>query len=165
MPSQSENDKLINALLFKKDLNEVHLLIDLVSGRADRSLSILSIPDPDNSSKILTSPEILTRIAQMRYPPTDTDIVNASNATILLMVKDRLSAFADPARASTIAYTYLFIEANPKRLGPAFLDGSRARLTSKHQSTFPTIQVSASQEPRFQVSSITPNDLIYIVLF
>jgi hypothetical protein len=117
MPSQSENDKLINALLFKKDLNEVHLLIDLVSGRADRSLSILSIPDPDNSSKILTSPEILTRIAQMRYPPTDTDIVNASNATILLMVKDRLSAFADPARASTIAYTYLFIEAESKTLG------------------------------------------------
>src|SRR5437763_17197174 len=77
------NDKLINALLFKKDLNEVHLLIDLVSGRADRSLSILSMPDPEHPSITLTSAEILRRITLMRYPPKDTDTMNAANATIL----------------------------------------------------------------------------------
>jgi hypothetical protein len=106
-----DDKKLVDELLFKQDLNEVHLLIDFVSGRSDRSLSSLSMPDPDNPAKTMTSGEILKAIAEMRYPPSGTEAVNARNATILLVAKDRLSFLAMPANGLTIAYTRLFIDA------------------------------------------------------
>lgn len=113
---QIDNKKLLDALIFNKDLNEVHLLIDLISGRADRSLSTLTMRDPDDPTKTLASEEILKRITLMRYPPEDGDAVNASNAAILLMAKDRLTALADPARGQTIAYTMMFTDAEPRTL-------------------------------------------------
>ncbi|MBV9551168.1 MAG: hypothetical protein JO032_00105, partial [Alphaproteobacteria bacterium] len=102
-------------LIFQKDLYEVLLLIDLVSGRPDRSLSTLSMPDPDNPQNTLNYGDILKRISLMRYPPTGTEIMNASNAAILLAAKDRLSALADPARGLGIAYTWMFIDAGRVR--------------------------------------------------
>src|SRR3954454_8054724 len=153
-----DNDKLINAVLFKKDLNEVHLLIDLVSGRADRSLSILSMPDPDHPSVILTSAEILRRITLMRYPPKNTDAMNAANATILLMAKDRLSALADPARALTIAYAtmltnsdrgrywsrlFKLIMRKPRSNTPDQVSGDMG--VDLALSTFPGLQAHAAQ--------------------
>ena len=100
---------VLEELIFKQDLNEVHLLIDFVSGRADRSLSTLSMRDPGDPAKTMTSGEIIKAIAEMRYPPKGTDAVNARNAAILLVAKDQLSALATPATGLTIAYTRLFI--------------------------------------------------------
>jgi hypothetical protein len=114
--SQSVDEKAIDELFFRKDLNEVHLLIDLVSGRPDRSLSTLAMPDPDQPSRTMSAEEVLKRISLMRYPPTDTDAVNATNAAILLVAKDRLSALSEPARGMTIAYTWMFIDAGTRDL-------------------------------------------------
>jgi hypothetical protein len=112
-PEKPSDDKqLIEELLFKQDLNEVHLLIDFVSGRADRSLTALTMPNPSKPTETMTSGEIIGSISRMRYPPPEeTPVINAQNAAILLMAKDRLSALAAPARGLTIAYTTMFIEA------------------------------------------------------
>ena len=110
-----DDKKLLDELIFRQDLNEVHLLIDFVSGRADRSLSTLSMPEPGDSGRTMSSSEVVRRISQMRFPPDDGPVVNAQNAAILLMAKDRLSALASPARGLTIAYTTLFIDSESRR--------------------------------------------------
>src|SRR5437764_12755793 len=98
---QSTDEKLLDELIFRQDLNEVHLLIDFISGRADRSLLTLAMPDPQRPKKMMTSGEIVEAITKMRYPPDKSQTVNARNAAILLMAKDRLSALANPARGLT----------------------------------------------------------------
>ena len=108
----SVDSRLLDELIFKQDLNEVHLLIDFISGRADRSLSTLSMPHPTTPDKTMTSGEIVEAISKMRYPPPEgTPVINAQNAAILLQAKDKLSALAAPAKGVTIAYTTMFIDA------------------------------------------------------
>jgi hypothetical protein len=152
----SGNSELLDELIFKQDLNEVHLLIDFVSGRADRSLSTLSMPDPaDPTNKMINSGDILMRIAKMRYPPHELPVINAQNAAILLMAKDRLSAMAAPARGLTIAYTTMFIDAEAgrsiwSRLRQWFFEGApknrhhdtRVNLARR---TFPNLRAHARQ--------------------
>lgn len=115
-PAEQEtgNRGLLDRLIFEQDLNEVHLLIDFVSGRADRTLATLTMPDPTAPEKLLTAAEIVEAITKMRYPPQGSDAVNSENAAVLLLAKDRLSALAAPARGITIAYTAMFIDAEVK---------------------------------------------------
>lgn len=127
-----DDKKLLDELLFKQDLNEVHLLIDFVSGRADRSLSALSMPDPEKPEKIMTSAEVMIAIAAMRYPPSGTDAINARNAAILLVAKDRLSILAIPANALTIAYTTIFIDTESS--GPSWVAGRWLKRWAQHPS-------------------------------
>jgi hypothetical protein len=112
-PSEQSYDEFI----FNQRLNEVHILIDFVSGRADRNLCTLSIPDPreegTDQAKMLTSAQLVSCLAKMRYK-TD-PVENAKNDAILLLAKDRLSALANPARGLTIAYTTMFVDAEAKR--------------------------------------------------
>jgi hypothetical protein len=110
----TSNRRQLDKLIFDQNLDEVHLLIDFISGRADRSLTTLTIPGTDTSSTPMSSRQIIEKIAEMRYPPADSDAVNADNAAILLLAKDRLSALAAPARGLTIAYTAMFIDAEVK---------------------------------------------------
>ena len=118
---QGAASKLARERLFDQELNEVALLIDFVSGRSDRSLSALTISDPDNNTKALSAAEIVKRIGTMRYPtPPDEEVANARNAAILLLVKDQLSYLAKPVRGSTIAYTAMFVDAEAVYI-PAFL--------------------------------------------
>lgn len=119
----SRQEQLIDELIFKQDLNEVHTLIDFVSGRPDRSLRELSIPNPDDPSKVLGSGEIMKAIAEMRYPPTGTRAANARNAFILLLAREELSRLAAPATSRSIAYTRMFIDAE----GFSWLGRSRRR--------------------------------------
>src|SRR3954447_6908933 len=65
-----EDRKARDQLIFDQNLNEVYLLIDFISGRSDRSLSSLSIPNPKGAtSETFKAAEIVERIAARRYPP------------------------------------------------------------------------------------------------
>ncbi|MBV9967237.1 MAG: hypothetical protein JO008_16255 [Alphaproteobacteria bacterium] len=112
--SANGNKQQLERLVFDQNLDEVHLLVDFVSGRADRSLASLTIPSPDDPTIPMSSRQIIEKIAEMRYPPNGSDAANADNAAILLLAKDRLSALASPARGLTIAYTAMFIDAEVK---------------------------------------------------
>ncbi len=153
-PEAIPDEDVLEELIFKQDLNEVHLLIDFVSGRADRSLGTLSMRDPGDPAKTMTSGEIIKAIAEMRYPPKGTDAVNARNAAILLVAKDQLSALATPATGLTIAYTRLFIgeEAGVPWSGLRRRAGLGQNRERDHdiridlaQRSFPSLQAHASK--------------------
>ncbi|SAK82652.1 hypothetical protein AWB79_05503 [Caballeronia hypogeia] len=112
-------------LIFKRELNEVFLLLDFVSGKADTHIWKLDVDVPveadllkqqqagATSSQVPLPKEtpfnIYLRISTMRYPPVQSSTIKAYDATLLLYVKDRLNSFAFPARGATIAYTYMYL--------------------------------------------------------
>src|SRR5712692_113165 len=99
---RSPEEQLFDELIFKSELNEVYLLIDFVSGRPDRNLDRLTMPNPEAPTTVLSTVAIVERISLMRYPPDGDPVFNAKNAAFLLMAKDHLSALASPARGLTI---------------------------------------------------------------
>jgi hypothetical protein len=148
-PPQEEevgNRRLLDRLIFEQDLNEVHLLIDFISGRSDRSLSTLAMPDPLNPTHMLSSGEIVQRITRMRYPPDKNPVFNSQNAAILLLAKDRLTALAAPARGLTIAYTAMFIDAEARTMWLHFRDWLRGRRERKQRRDTPSSPRPAGHE-------------------
>jgi hypothetical protein len=108
--------------LFWHEVNEVHLLLDFVSGRNDKSLtSLTGIPDPGDSSKTLSWGEVVDKICQIRFPPQGTAESKADAAAFLLMVKDRLNGIANPAKGLSVAYTAMFsgvaLDGPPDQMG------------------------------------------------
>jgi hypothetical protein len=145
---RSDQEKLIDELYFRRDLNEVHLLIDFISGRPERSLDRLTMPGPGGAS--MTASEIVERIASMRYPPEPDPVINAKNAAFLLVAKDHLSALASPARGLTIAYTEMFVGAESgaslgvvrRRLGALWPRGATAPKARKISRRCPAMPAS-----------------------
>src|SRR5215468_1844142 len=90
-PESDSNRPQLYKLIFDQNLDEVHLLIDFISGRSNRSLASLTVPGPQTSSDAMTSREIIQAIANMCFPPKGSDAVNAENAALLLLAKDVLS--------------------------------------------------------------------------
>lgn len=100
-------------LIFKRELNEVYLLLDFISGRHDSHIWNLDvdIPVKNDPNKKQTAFDLYQLISTMRYPPPGSNDTEdkAYNATVLLYVKDKLNSIAAPARGMTIAYTYLYL--------------------------------------------------------
>jgi hypothetical protein len=95
--------------LFFRDLSEVHLLIDFISGRADKSLAGLKdVADRDVQGQPVQSmspQEAVEEICKITYPPEGNLEATAQQAAFMLMVKDRLNYLAAPARGLTVAFT------------------------------------------------------------
>jgi hypothetical protein len=107
-------DDIVQEEMFWRDLNEVHLLMDFISGRNDKSLlDLKDIPDLTPGAKEpLTAREALHRICLIRFPPVGSPDDKADQAALLLFVKDRLNAMAFPARGLSVAFTSLFAAIN-----------------------------------------------------
>ena len=118
------------ALVFQQELYEVYLLIDFISGRADKNLSDLKgkIARPNSGAadsqttadNTLSTAEILEHVSRLRYPPSDQVAQKAEDAAFLLTLKDVLNSMASPARGLTIAYTIMFTEGSGPRSGNLF---------------------------------------------
>lgn len=120
-------------LFLHRDLNEVLLLLDFISGRQDVhiwEIGGINYPvrqdggagapregKPDQPVAMLASIDILRRICALRYPPANTRTIEdrADDAALLLCVKDRLNSIASPTNGLMIAYTYMFIEETASR--------------------------------------------------
>jgi hypothetical protein len=152
-PGQNHQD-MIDAVLFKRNLDEVFLLLDFISGRPEKQLSSLKIPSLD-SGPDLTASQVVTRLASIRYPfpPAQQQEKRSTDASFLLLAKDRLAALAYPARGLTIAYSALFSRTEvaditlhcwPRWLSPKHAvssgapDGSRGSLA---ESAFPGLAI------------------------
>jgi hypothetical protein len=97
--------------IFQRDLSKVHLLLDFISGRADKSLADLKdvdICDRDGKSVALTAPCVVEEICKITYPPLGGTEAKARQAAFLVIVTDRLNHLAYPARDLTIAFTLMF---------------------------------------------------------
>ena len=105
--------RLFDDELFLRDLSEVHMLIDYVSGRSDKSLAALegvALTEPaDGAAPVpLSAQQVVEDICKISYPPGGDIEVNAQQAAFMLMVKDRLNYLASPARGLTVAFTSMF---------------------------------------------------------
>jgi hypothetical protein len=107
LPSSRELD--LQYELFWRDLNEVHLLMDYVSGHADKSLAqLVDVPNPDDPKNKLDPEAVVQEICKIRFPPLEGAITRARQASLLLTTKDRLNLLAAPASGMTVAYTSMF---------------------------------------------------------
>jgi len=129
------------------ELDEVYLLLDFIAGRPDRNVSSLEVElleevdDPANPGKkkqekrTLSAPEIVKRISKLRFPDAP-EPQRSEDAAFVLMVKDRLSAFAYPATAQSIAFTYFVTEtiAERSRMGALlrWFGWAQSRPASEH---------------------------------
>ncbi|RDJ98073.1 hypothetical protein [Paraburkholderia lacunae] len=155
VPDDEPVPSTFDELIFKRDLNEVHLLLDFISGRPDSHIwDIGDVKFPDRSSgngAVLTAYQVIERICELRYPPPTGQNTpdKAENAALLLCVKDRLNAVAYPACGLTIAYTYVFLEEIEKSGRQEASSGrSRARALVA-RTAYPGLIVSATRFRRF----------------
>ena len=111
-PTQTALDEEI----FRRDLNEVHLLIEFISSLPGKSLDDLKLLDNEwrqaehsGEQRPLMDPgEAVRRISLIRFPPDPNPSTRAEQAALLLLAKDRLNDLARPARGRSIAYTTMF---------------------------------------------------------
>ena len=111
-PVRTRHDLMVDQIVFKRDLDEVHLLLDHVSGQTDKSLDSLKVADETDPTgqKAMSTRAVVERITSIRYPPAGTPSVpTASDAAFLMVVKDQLNGMAHPARGLTVAYTSMFL--------------------------------------------------------
>ncbi len=129
---RAQEDRNLDEVIFRRDLYEVHLLMDFISGRTDKTLDDLEITTPDGTR--LKGVQVVEAIAKLRYPP-DPPPAKSANAALLLAAKNNLTLLAQPARGINIAFTAMFVgfgygtdpEAAPSPLRRA-ADWLRARL-------------------------------------
>ncbi len=96
--NQSENPKVF---VLERELNEVHLLLDNISSNPENHLPINATTPPPG-----LSPDWLTKVCQIDWPPSPADD-KAAEAALLIKAKDYLNTLASPASGATIAFTLL----------------------------------------------------------
>jgi hypothetical protein len=84
--------KHILDFIFVRELSEVYLLMDHVSGRWD---------------KCITDTDLVKSVCEIGWPPVGTQVEQAAQAATLLSAKDKLNRAAKPASGATIAFTLL----------------------------------------------------------
>jgi hypothetical protein len=95
----------IRDFIFVRELAEVYLLLDHISGRWDKQF--------DAEGEALRAD-----ICKIGWPPNGSRVDAAEQAITLLRAKDRLNALARPASGATIAFTLLVVgEEDPRRHG------------------------------------------------
>lgn len=116
----AEGENQLALEIFRRDLNEVHLLMDFISSLPGKGLDDLSLPDPEwkptavNQSRPHMDPAAtVARISLIRFPPSPNPETRAADAAVLLLAKDRLNDLARPARGHSIAYTTMFSSGIP----------------------------------------------------
>ena len=108
------NRELINEVIFLRDLDEVHLLLDFISGRTDKTLNDFEITLPDGTA--MQGAKLIEELTKIRYPtPVGRD--RAHDAALLLCAKDKLTAMASPARGMTIAFTAMLVGLGTRESG------------------------------------------------
>ncbi len=96
----------IQDFIFARELSEVYLLLDHISGRWDKSLATVKPPLSEGGGDA----NWIEKICQIGWPsPKGTDALRAEQAATLINAKDRLNAAAMPANGATIAFTLLVV--------------------------------------------------------
>ena len=140
--------------LFLRDLSEVHLLIDFISGRADKSLADLKdVCTRDIEGKPLASIEpqqVIEEVCKISYPPEGGLAANAQQAAFMLVVKDRLNYLAQPARGLTVAFTSMFAGVSLEFPEPSSWRQPRAKPDFySAREAYPNLEAEARRFRRF----------------
>jgi hypothetical protein len=101
--------------LVEREFADVYLLIDHLSGRADRKVGTIELegcPEPGQKANLID------QVCQVRWPASGDQPKPAKQAAVLFKARDKLSELAAPATGLTVAYTLLVA---PGRCGKAEL--------------------------------------------
>ena len=164
----TEGDIFGEEELFLRDLSEVHLLIDFISGRGDKSLAGLSdivTVDSAGGKIALTPQRVVEEICMISYPPEGSLEATAQQAAFMLVVKDKLNSLATPARGLTIAFTSMFAGVALKHSKPATLASPEGKGRGKFFSAriaYPNLERDARRFRSFY--QILPKASIFLVL-
>ena len=111
MSSADENGSVacqrIEDFIFVRELNEVFLLLDHISGRWDKSLYNFHNHDDGEPH--------IDELCAIGLTPPDNDEQRVAQAVKVLCAKDRLNAAARPATGLTIAFTLLVVGEDNQR--------------------------------------------------
>jgi len=97
----------IEEFIFVRELNEVFLLLDHISGRWDKSLHNFHNHDDGEPH--------IDELCTIGLTPPDNDQQRVAQAVKVLCAKDRLNAAARPATGLTIAFTLLVVGEDNQR--------------------------------------------------
>jgi hypothetical protein len=87
----------IQDFIFARELAEVYLLLDHLSGRSDKTLTT-----------VITE-EKIKEICEICWPPKGTAFEQAAQAATLMLAKDALNTAAKPANSASIAFTLMVV--------------------------------------------------------
>src|SRR2546430_13755760 len=97
---QERGPDQIQNFIFARELAEVYLLLDHLSGLSDKSLAAAFGDGVEGRIK---------EICEIAWPPKGTSAERATQAAALLTARDRLNAAAKPANGRSIAFTLLVV--------------------------------------------------------
>jgi hypothetical protein len=92
--------------LIQRDLDNVYLLIDHLSGRPDRSIGTVELDFSHEPGKKVTK-NLIDEVSRIRWPPKGDQAHVSQQAAVLFKARDKLNELAAPATGLTIAYTLL----------------------------------------------------------
>ena len=99
----TSREQMSRDALIQHELDEVYLLIDHLSGRADRRISAVEL---DGCVDLGKKANLIDEVCRIRWPPAG-DQARATQAAVLFKARDKLNELAAPATGLTIAYTAL----------------------------------------------------------
>jgi len=141
----------IQSFVFTRELAEVYLLLDHLSGRSDKSLAIAF---GDGAEKI--GEEWIKQICEIAWPPKGTSTEQAAQAAALLRARDRLNAAAKPANGHSIAFTLLVVGddsiAPAPKVAPTTPEGGSSSPNSDGDSASPPFAGIWGDKPPSRIS-------------
>jgi hypothetical protein len=169
----AEDDKPkedVQSFIFARELAEVYLLLDFLSGRSDKNLStafngadmppVMSVggavaaaagSPPQNSTSLASTHAWIGAICQIKWPPADQGgkPPTAAQATTLLLAKDHLNSAAQPANGLSIAFSLMVAGDDDgarvkARKGVAVSDALSPSRVSLAQQAYPNLMATAS---------------------
>jgi hypothetical protein len=100
--TQVGDGERVQDFIFARELAEVYLLLDYLSGRSDKSFSAAM---GDGKDEVGT--DWIQKICAIGWPPKGTAVEQSAQAATLLLAKSRLNVAAKPANGVSIVFTLM----------------------------------------------------------
>lgn len=142
------NTPQIRDFILVRELNEVYLLLDHISGRWDKTFASLETPGNANDPAQVS----LKDICEIRWPKHNSAKEEAEMAETLLRAKDKLNAAARPANGATIAFTLLVVGEGDDQAAPQ--SGERASSSAAEQEAPTRISLARKAFPGLIESAV-----------
>ncbi|MDB5918876.1 MAG: hypothetical protein JWR40_3110 [Massilia sp.] len=113
-PVQSPSPTHIQDFIFVRELCEIYLLLDHISGRWDKSF-----PPTEPQAFSANDHVSVEAICRIGWPVVGNTVERAQQAATLLLAKDRLNAASKPANGATIAFTLMVVGEENRKAGRA----------------------------------------------
>jgi hypothetical protein len=101
--------------ILSRELSEVHLLLDNLSADPDTTIEALAARQPPKG----LDENWIDQICRISWPPADSNMEKAAQASLLIRVKDFLNRLARPASGMSIAFTIMVTQKDEETQPPA----------------------------------------------